>query len=135
MQEQKNLTSTDLVAQTSTWIAYCLIGVYALALFIVLGVAAWGHFRGAADNQVWVDLLKNALAAWGALLTAVIGYFFGSRGTERALQDAAAARDEVEQTAKKTLSLEAQLTEVEAPTTDESSLVTAPSPDGAEELP
>ena len=79
------------IARTSKLIAFCLLGLYGLLLVIIGLVAAW---KPEAEAKAWVDLLKSGFLILGGALTSVIGYYFGSRGTQEAAAIAEAAKRE-----------------------------------------
>jgi hypothetical protein len=112
----------DHIARTSKNIAYALLVSYAVALILIGIVAA---FKPSGDGDAWLDLFKSGFLILGGGLTMVIGYYFGSRGTQAAeergalaLQEAQKANEEAERERVRVLELE----ELQAPTYEEASL-------------
>ncbi|UCE60721.1 MAG: hypothetical protein JSU63_03015 [Phycisphaerales bacterium] len=103
----------SFAALTTRNIAYVLLALYGVALLFV-GVTA--ALRG--GDRVWIELFKSGFLILGGGLTSVIGYYFGSRGT----QEAEAAVKEAE---AKVGELRDMLRDVEsqAPTVDEEVLI------------
>jgi len=71
----------DPIAKTAEKIAIFLIGVFA-AILCFIGIVAATKEPAIADG--WLDLLKSGFLTLAGALTSVIGYYFGSRGTQQA---------------------------------------------------
>ena len=59
-------------------------------------VWATATFHQSANAKDWFELFKSGFLILGGGLTTVIGYYFGSRGTDEATASAAAARKATE---------------------------------------
>ena len=81
----------DAGTRSARHIAYILIGLYGVLL---AGVGCVAAFRTAATNSEWLDLFKSGFLILGGGLTTVLGYYFGSRGTQQAEESAQSARAE-----------------------------------------
>ena len=108
--------------KTSKYIAYSLIGLFSFCLVCMLLAAI---FSGPESSKEWRDIFKESFLFLGGALTTVIGYYFGSKGTQEAeasaaiaLKDAEKAREEVEQERRKM----EEFQEMDAPTYEEMSL-------------
>ncbi len=105
-----------LSAFTTQRIAYILITLYGVAL-ISIGIGAYLN-----KDPDWLDLFKSGFLILGGGLSTVIGYYFGSRGTQMAEAGA-------EQVKKEAASSVAEIREIlsnledELPTTDENTLI------------
>lgn len=112
----------DQISKTSRNIAYSLLASYGAALILIGLVAA---FKPSQDDDAWLDLFKSGFLILGGGLTTIIGYYFGSRGTQAAekrgalaMQEAKKANEEAERERARVWELE----ELQAPTYEEASL-------------
>ena len=69
-------------------IAFLLVGFYGAGLLLIGLVAAFLD-----DTGNWLDLLKSGFLILGGTLSAVVGYYFGSRGIQDAERRARIAED------------------------------------------
>ncbi|MEJ1409134.1 MAG: hypothetical protein RPU60_02800 [Candidatus Sedimenticola sp. (ex Thyasira tokunagai)] len=108
------------VQRTSKHIAYGLIALFSICLVLILLAGIWS-----GEPSEWREIFKEGFLFLGGALTTVIGYYFGSKGTQEAEASAAIAQREAER-AKKEAEEEkmklAKYQEDEAPTYDEQSL-------------
>jgi len=123
-QESTQQSDEGPVSRTSKYIAYALLGLYALALVLIGIVAALKD--DPQVSQVWFDLFKSGFLILGGGLTTIIGYYFGSRGTQEAetrvataLKDLDEARADLENQQKKVRELSEKLEDKQAPTVNE----------------
>lgn len=110
------------IQKTSKHIAYGLILLFSVCLVMMLLAGIFGKDTASQD---WRDMFKESFLFLGGALTTVIGYYFGSKGTQEAEASAAIAQKEAER-AKKEVEEEkrkfAELREMDAPTYEEMSL-------------
>ena len=76
-------------------IAYVVLAVFCLFLLIILINALFMFSTGNWDNpekmeyaQTWLSLFKDGFLLLGGALTTLIGYYFGTKGSEAALENA-----------------------------------------------
>lgn len=82
--------------RTSRHIAIILLGLYGGGL-LGIGIAATVvNHENPDDAKLWADLFKSGFLILGGGLTAIIGYYFGSRGTHEAQNYAAIAEHKAE---------------------------------------
>ncbi len=108
------------IQRTSKHIAYGLIALFSFCLIFVLLAGVWGR-----NGSEWQQIFKEGFLFLGGALTTVIGYYFGSKGTQEAEASAAIAQREAErakQEAEEEKKKLAKYKEEEAPTYDEQSL-------------
>jgi hypothetical protein len=70
-----------IAAKTTKILAFIMIGIYGGLLIVICCVAA---IKTGDDGKVWTDLFKSGFLILGGGLTTIIGYYFGSRGTQEA---------------------------------------------------
>ncbi len=116
MIEKPTNFSESSAARTAKYIAYSLIGIYGV-LLIAIGIVA--AYKTGDDSKAWVDLLKSGFLILGGGLTSVIGYYFGSRGTQEAQEVAEITRKELQKQLNEFSKFKTQF----APTDDEDSLI------------
>ncbi|MEN8178112.1 MAG: hypothetical protein ABFS39_05770 [Pseudomonadota bacterium] len=123
MTTDKTDKDVNSVQITSKRIAYGLIFLFSLCLLLVLLKATT-----ASDPKEWYELFKEGFLFLSGALTTVIGYYFGSRGTQEAeastaiaLKEAKQLRELVEKERKDLESMK-DFIENQAPTNDEQSL-------------
>jgi hypothetical protein len=110
------------IARTTKRIAYVLLGLYGICL-IAVAVAAFSE--SPSSNRVWFDLFKSGFLLLGGALTTVIGYYFGSRGTQEAETTAGIALKDRDRAREELAEVKGQLKEEREksyPTYDETSL-------------
>ena len=90
-QNQPAKAAESYVSRTSRHIAFALIGLFALS-FLIIGYNA----SKGTDNNSWMELFKSGFLLLGGGLTSVIGYYFGSRGTQEAERNTELAREQIE---------------------------------------
>ncbi len=109
------MTEKKLESATAKILAYSLVALYSIALSFIGVVAA---FQPSNDGNAWLELFKSGFLVLGGSLTTIIGYYFGSRGVEKAQDVAEIARRGFEENAAELEKAKAEL----APTSDEGSL-------------
>ncbi|MFQ5641491.1 MAG: hypothetical protein ACE5IR_26235 [bacterium] len=93
-----------------------MIAIYG-GLLVIIGIVA--AFKTGDDGKYWVELLKSGFLILGGGLTTIIGYYFGSRGTQEAQEIAEIARDELQKQFQEFAEFKKEF----APTEDEDSLI------------
>ncbi len=75
-------------------IAYCILAIFSLFLIVILINSIYLYQQG-IDNQStlehaekWLHVFKDGFLLMGGALTTLIGYYFGNRGSEAALENA-----------------------------------------------
>lgn len=76
-------------------IAYVVLAVFCIFLLIILINALFMFSTGNWNNpekmeyaQTWLSLFKDGFLLLGGALTTLIGYYFGTKGSEAALENA-----------------------------------------------
>ncbi len=114
----------SIIQLTAKRIAFGLILLFALSLLAILVTA----ITKPSGGSLWFELFKEGFLFLSGALTTIIGYYFGSRGTQEAEKSAAIAlaeanrlKAEAEKERKDIEELQ-EFIEDEAPTHDEKSL-------------
>jgi hypothetical protein len=110
------------IARSAKHIAYFFIVVYATCLVIILFFA---FYEPTSGDRIWYNLFKSGFLLLGGALTTIIGYYFGSRGTQEAERSAKIAErdtDRINEELKANKREVAMLKDQLAPTFDEISL-------------
>lgn len=111
------------IQKTSKTIAYGLIALFSACLISLLFAGVFSASE--TERTEWREQFKEGFLFLGGALTTVIGYYFGSRGTQEAEANAANARLEAErakQVAEEERKKFIDAQESEAPTFSESAL-------------
>ena len=71
--------------RTAKRLAYGLLSIYGAGLLAIAVFAALStFFSDETSAGAWLDLLKSGFLILGGALSAVVGYYFGSRGIQEA---------------------------------------------------
>lgn len=113
MKESKKLDIAALRHQTTNTIAFIVLIVFCLFLLIILIKSTLAcDAENANCNEPWLALFKDGFLLLGGALTTLIGYYFGSKGSDQALMTAEQLKEKAEKIANELVQ--------QAPTTDES---------------
>ncbi|HVF30646.1 MAG TPA: hypothetical protein VNA22_06725 [Pyrinomonadaceae bacterium] len=74
------------VVRTTRWIAFCLMALFAICLLTTLAVAV-------LREDKWLSTFKDGFAFLAGSLATIVGYYFGNRNTDVALEQAKQATD------------------------------------------
>ena len=109
MTPKAEFKDTSAIQITSKRIAYALIFLFSLCLLLVLFKATAGD-----HDERWYELFKEGFLFLSGALTTVIGYYFGSRGTQEAEASAAIALREAKELKKQNEKERSELEELRA---------------------
>ena len=72
----------------TTNITYTVLTAFIILLLILL-IKSWTSFQindGVNDGEVWLGLFRDGFLILSGILTTLIGYYFGNRGSDAALK-------------------------------------------------
>lgn len=78
-------------------ITYGALGGFIILLVILLAISVYYYKDNGADGiegQEWLSLFKDGFLVLSGVVTTLIGYYFGNRGTDLALQQVERVREE-----------------------------------------
>lgn len=116
-QDKSSMPLNDLLARNldklTRMITYIVLGAFIFFLFLMLlkAIFSFGQVGKELVGKEWLDLFKDGFLILGGVLTTLIGYYFGNRGSESALK-------QIEEVKKENERLLASL-DVMAPTIEE----------------
>jgi len=91
-QKNENLPLNDLLARNldklTTRITYIILVGFIIVL-VLLFIKAWMSYEikdGNNIGQEWLNLFRDGFIILSGVLTTLIGYYFGNRGSESALK-------------------------------------------------
>ncbi len=91
---EKDRASTTKIIAISLLIAFGICVAILLVCSFVFSINYSDKTSSVTNN--WFDLLKTCVISLGAMLTTVIGYYFGQRGYEKVQEELIKKKQEVE---------------------------------------
>lgn len=91
-QDESPMPLNDLLARNldklTRMITYVVLGAFIFFLFLMLlkAIFSFGQEGEELVGTEWLDLFKDGFLILGGVLTTLIGYYFGNRGSESALK-------------------------------------------------
>ena len=82
--------SESPVVRTTRWLAFALMALFAICLLTTLGVAVL------RPDDKWLTTFKDGFAFLAGALATIVGYYFGNRNTDVALERAKEATDKAD---------------------------------------
>ena len=84
-------------SQTTNILAFFIFGLFAIIMFAIGMKVFFSSSISEGDGKEWYTLFKTGFIVIGNLLTALIGYYFGYRTGDAALEKASGLYTEAEQ--------------------------------------
>lgn len=103
MAQEKKRSLTEVVnhslSKLTTNITYIVLFGF-IGMLISLLILAWSSFniseKGINVGQEWLNLFRDGFLILSGILTTLIGYYFGNRGSENALKEVERIKNENE---------------------------------------
>lgn len=91
-------SKTDQTNMLTTRITYIVLCGYVVILLVLLvkALSSFSMDGGAQVGEEWLALFKDGFLVLGGILTTLIGYYFGNRGSDVALKQVEETRIENE---------------------------------------
>ncbi|MCK5443650.1 MAG: hypothetical protein KAJ23_17325 [Maribacter sp.] len=78
----------DQTNMLTTRITYIVLGGYVVILLVLLvkALSSFSMDNGTQEGEEWLALFRDGFLLLGGILTTLIGYYFGNRGSDVALK-------------------------------------------------